>query len=544
MLISRRAVDPVEIRTSAGHKQLFYFGDPHRPLFGIYHPPHVESGTWRGTGVVLCNPLGTDQTRSDRTYRHLAERLARAGFACLRFDFYGTGDSGGDDSAAGLVAAWREDVEHAVRELRERSGASATALVGLRLGGTLALQHAAERGTVDSLVLWSPCVSGAGFVKEVTGLHKVYARIEPQLQGAPPPGRDGEEALGLFLSLQTVRDLSSLDLLSTPRSGAQRILFIDGGQVAGRDALLKRLGEVGPAPELRTHTGHKFLLTVSHRALVPDEILESIVMWLAEAHPKTSALAARDVRSRVEGPADERLRVFGKDHPLFAVHTPANPELGRPSRPTILFSNAGCVNRSGPHRLYVALARRWAALGFDVVRLDLSGIGESPAPPGTTENLTYPPSGMDDLRTAISAFAPNGAIVVGLCSGGDYAFQLGGQGDHIAGAWMCNPRTFCVLDLAAVESGNGTPPNVAVEEVPKALRAMAERGVDALLLVSRLDPGVSYVDAHASLAMKALSSIAGFRRVELEGTDHTFTPVGVQQKVAEILTEHLERLWG
>jgi hypothetical protein len=98
-----------------------------------------------------------------------------------------------------------------------------------------------------------------------------------------------------------------------------------------------------------------------------------------------------------------------------------------------------------------------------------------------------------------------------------------------------------VLDLAAVESASGAPPSTPVDEVPRALRRTAERGVDTLLLVSRKDPGVSYVDAHAAEGMQALASVPGFIRADIEGTDHTFTPVSVQERVSDLLTEHLEK---
>jgi dienelactone hydrolase len=524
-----------------------HFGLPGRPLFGFYHPP--KEGPSRDLAVVLCNPLGTDQTRSERTYRHLAERLSAAGFACLRYDHFGTGDSGGDEATPGLVHSWIEDVGVASDELRARSGVRSIALVGLRLGGTLAFLSAAERGDVDSLVLWNPCISGAAFVNEVTKLHKVYARIEPHLAAAPPPRSDGVEALGCFLPRALVEDLSRLDLLETARPPARRTLVIDGGNLPMQGALVDRLRDLGAAPELQRHPGHKFLITVSHRALVPDDVLAAIVSWLGDARPLTTptgsprppeAAPGLSPRATQLGPLGERPFLFGDEgRPLFGIFTPANPARARADRPPILLANAGCVNRSGPHRTYVKWCRRWADLGFDVLRVDLSGIGDTPAAPGAIENVTYPPSGLDDLTQAIGALGKERVIVAGLCSGGDYAFQLGARDARIVGAWMLNPRTFCVLDLAAVESSEGAPPTTSVEEVPRMLRAMAERGLDTLLVVSRNDPGVAYVDVHAPEAMRALAGVPGFRRVDLDGTDHTFTPVGTQEAVSDFLTEHL-----
>jgi len=530
-------MEPIEIRTASGIKQAIHFGATERPLFGFYHPP--KPGPWRAVGVVLCRPIGTDQTRSDRVYRHLAERLAAAGFACLRFDLFGTGDSGGDERTESLVRAWLDDIALAAAELRARSGARTIALFGLRLGAMLAFVHAAERGDVDALVLWSPWVSGAKFVDEVTKLHKLYLSLDPQMAASFPSRADGEEALGLFLPRRLIEDLSRIDLLRTTRRPARRTLLIDGGNVAGRDALMSHLGELGAEPELRSHMGHKFLITISHGALLPDEVIDSIVGWLRDVYPATSEAPRPECRASGPAPAGERSTRIGAEQPLFGIFTPADPLRARPGRPPILISNAGSVNRVGPHRLHVKMARRWAELGFDVLRIDLSGIGDSPVGPGARENLTYPPDALEGLDKAIRALGSERVIVVGLCSGGDYAFQVGAREPSVAAACMLNPRTFCVLDLAAVDSADDAPPSTPVGEVPRTLRRMADRGVDTLLVVSRNDPGVAYVDAHAGEAMRSLASVPGFRRIDFGSADHTFTPIGAQEGLTEVVVEHL-----
>jgi alpha-beta hydrolase superfamily lysophospholipase len=533
-------VEPLEIRAAAGRKQPIYFGEAGRPLFGFYHPPRGPQ--WRGVGVLMCNPIGTDQTRSDRVYRHLAERLAAAGFAVLRFDLFGTGDSGGDAFPAGVVRSWIDDVRVATDELRRRSGARATALFGLRLGASLAFQYAAESGAVESLVLWNPCVSGKGFVTEVTRLHKMYLRIEPQMASAVASSADGEEALGLFLPRTMVEELSQIDLLQASRKPAARTLVLDGGGSPAAATLAERVRALGGGADLQAHPGHKFLITVSHRSVVPDEPIEAIVAWLSEAHATTGGTAAAEgappLPSSKETPANERAVVFhagGKA--LFGIVTPADAATAKPGRPAIVLTNAGCVNRSGPHRLYTTMARRWAQLGFDVLRVDLSGIGDSPVAQGERENLTYPAGALDELRAATKVLGRERTIIAGLCSGGDYAFQLGAHDPNVVGALLLNPRTFCVLDLAAVESG--VPPATPVEDVPLALAEMTSRGVETMIVVSRNDPGAAYVDAHAGDAMRALTGKPRYHRVDLDGTDHSFTPVTTQKRVSDLLTEHL-----
>src|SRR5262245_59021321 len=103
----------------------FHFGPRERSLFGWYHAP---TGCGRHSAVVLCPPIGDDLSRAHRTFRHLAERLATAGHAVLRFDFHGTGDSSADERVPDRVRTWIEDVGLAVDALRAQSGARAVSL--------------------------------------------------------------------------------------------------------------------------------------------------------------------------------------------------------------------------------------------------------------------------------------------------------------------------------------------------------------------------------------------------------------------------------
>ena len=320
--------------------------------------------------------------------------------------------------------------------------------------------------------------------------------------------------------------------------------MLDGGGAPGCDAFALRLGELGAATEVRRHGGDRFLLTISHRAQLPEDALHAVTSWLDDAFAGGGGASSAPASLRPGGvariaPCGERPVVFGTSRPLFGILTPAEASRRVPGRPPILVTNAGCVNRSGPHRITVRMARQWASLGYDVLRVDLSGIGDSPVAPGASENVTYPPGGLDDLEQAMLALGSERIVLAGLCSGGDYAFQMGGRDRRVVGAWMLNPRTFGVLDLAAVETGDGSPPATPVSQVPRNLRGMAEAGVDALLVVSIADPGTAYVDAHAGDEMRALSGVAGFQRIDIDGADHTFTPVATQRRVSDVLTRHL-----
>lgn len=139
---------------------LLTLGSAARSLFAIHEPAAETRGRLRA--AVICNPWGEEYTYAHRSLRHLALRLTRAGFHVLRFDYYGTGDSGGESSEVDL-AGLESDIGQAVEAAQDVTGNRQIALVGLRLGANLAVRAAAQApGDVESLVLWDPLLRGPG----------------------------------------------------------------------------------------------------------------------------------------------------------------------------------------------------------------------------------------------------------------------------------------------------------------------------------------------------------------------------------------------
>ena len=111
------------------------FDNAGRELFGVHLDP--RPGSARGHAVLLCNPFGQEAIRAHRLYRVLGDRLAAAGFDVLRFDYFGSGDSAGDDADFDLDGAIDDAVAAAALLLR-RSRAQRLSLAGLRLGANIA----------------------------------------------------------------------------------------------------------------------------------------------------------------------------------------------------------------------------------------------------------------------------------------------------------------------------------------------------------------------------------------------------------------------
>jgi hypothetical protein len=128
---------------------------------------------------------------------------------------------------------------------------------------------------------------------------------------------------------------------------------------------------------------------------------------------------------------------------------------GRVSGPTIVFIGVATEPHIGPARLWVELAREWAMLGLRSVRVDLSGIGESPSRPGDPEFVIRLPAGFDDvseIAAAVSAEDASDVVLVGLCSSAyqslDSALEL-----HPRGVIALNPvLTFQPPEMLAAGS--------------------------------------------------------------------------------------------
>lgn len=177
----------------------FWLGPSSRRLYAALHAaPGAAS-----TGVVLVPPLLHELPRSRRFITEVAGELAGLGLPTLRFDFHGTGDSGGSGEDLDL-ASMQRDIEWAVAALRERTQVRRVVLVAWR-GGALALRGWLESGgSADLVLLWEPIVDGAAWVQELVesdareralrpppraGVPRTTDPADGQLMGFPAPPR-------------------------------------------------------------------------------------------------------------------------------------------------------------------------------------------------------------------------------------------------------------------------------------------------------------------------------------------------------------------
>ncbi|MDE2433649.1 MAG: alpha/beta hydrolase [Burkholderiales bacterium] len=206
----------------------FHFGSPERRLFAAFHAPSDLTSQSANQAVLLCPPLGQEAVRLHRFYKVLADRLARAGVPTLRFDYFGTGESMGDDLDSHL-SGWQADIEQAHRELAQRTRAGRITWIGARLGASAALVAAQrEPSALAQLVLWEPILDGSAYLRQLAQDHAhSITRI-----GQPTPvveHRPAGEALGFGLSSLMLDEIAALrpDLLQRVAPTIRTIVLSD-----------------------------------------------------------------------------------------------------------------------------------------------------------------------------------------------------------------------------------------------------------------------------------------------------------------------------
>jgi uncharacterized protein len=202
--------------------QPFFFGTSQEQIFGVYHAP--EARVIRNAGVVLCHPIGHEYLRAHRAFRNLAAALAGQGFHVLRFDYFGSGDSGGRADQM-TVKRCLADLASAIQELKDISGASKVSLVGLRFGATFAALAASTRRDVDRLLLWDPVIDGRAYVEELLVLQRDW--LHDRLGTAKAAGPS--ELIGFALTEAIRAELESTTLAGLPKVGARSVALMLSG---------------------------------------------------------------------------------------------------------------------------------------------------------------------------------------------------------------------------------------------------------------------------------------------------------------------------
>jgi exosortase A-associated hydrolase 2 len=204
------------LQTSQEHAE-FFRNRNNKRLFGIFHRPQQPADP--ELGIVFCHPVSWEKQYSYRAYSQFSRHLANAGYASVRFDSYGFGDSEGDLVEA-TIQSQVEDTLDAVEWFRKSTGCTRYILVGVRLGAAIAALAARQIPNVEGLAMVSPVVNGESYWKEwlrITRLGRMTlgqkfgksSELNAQLEREGAIEIDGE-----LVGHKLVKELRTIDLPS------------------------------------------------------------------------------------------------------------------------------------------------------------------------------------------------------------------------------------------------------------------------------------------------------------------------------------------
>lgn len=265
----------------------FYFPNSNGDkLFGVLHNP---DGPVR-KGLIFCHPYAEEKLWTHRVYVNFAREMALSGYASLRFDYKGHGDSEGkfEDSS---VKSRLSDIESAIIWLKnEMPDILDICLCGLRFGATLALLAAENNPDIQKVVLWEPIVNGEKYLQEVlrsnlATQNAVYKEIRYTRKQLVESLSKGETINyeGYEISYPFYTEASGIDLLSQDyRSGIRKLVVQIARVKKDISKDHKKLLEKMPNVDHRSVVEEPFWKEIKKYYPKADNLYETTKNWLIE----------------------------------------------------------------------------------------------------------------------------------------------------------------------------------------------------------------------------------------------------------------------
>lgn len=404
-----------------------YFGKDAQ-LFGWFHYP--KSAEMRDTAILICQPIALEYMSAYRSMRYMAEAFAKNGYPTLRFDYLGTGDSGGYTEDDRLVEDCVLSIEQAVQTLRELSGCQKICLIGLRLGASFAALYANQH-QVDELILWAPVESGKRYLREIKALQMASAQSSAN--------SDLLEAAGMVYWPNTQSKLKSM-ALTTLQPKAKVVTIIPRDDLAVTTTLLDAWQTLENATvQQLTLPGSQGMLLLAEDTIVPFEAFQLIVDELnTRCLPAANDIniASSESKMSTAGVEYNANYEFQRSHLVaeeFSFYDQSEQWFGVLSQGTasakicLVIVNSGAIHRVGSNRMHVIMSRGYAAMGLPVFRMDIPGLGDSLTSNTELENQEHIEGSEEFLATAIEhlqqRYGFENFIVAGLSSGAFYAYN-------------------------------------------------------------------------------------------------------------------------
>lgn len=548
---------------------------------------HTATGTVSPRpGLVFFPAFGVEDLSTRHSLLCLASRLADAGHPVLRFDLPGTGDALGESGEVSSLEQWIVAGRAAIGTLRNLSGQTQIALLGLRLGGLIASlvaeAEAADCRPAAGLALLAPTLDGRRYLRELRTL---------ALPGTPLT------VAGFPLSDTLCAEIGNISPSRFSKAPTPAIFLGLPGAAGSLETLIEEWQHQiritrEPYDDLSGHIGNPTL------SRAPETLFAALSEWCRHLPdgPSPGQPAIPDAPLLVTPDYREISELFAIENGMAGVWClPANEAA---ETPFVIFCNAGRNPHHGWARSSVSMARQLAARGFASLRFDLPGLGDSLPMQTASGEILYSDTAIPFLRAMIDVIetrhgSTTPLCVVGSCSGAHQAFHEAVDDPRVAGLVMINlqrfvwePGTSLVatmrssgrstqayrqralsattwkrllsgqIDIPAVarpllmrgtramaaqpmrlaRAGLqllGRKTNSPQATIPQKMAGIAQRGTKIVLIFSEEDGGRDEFARHFGETGRRFNMLPNTRLVILPDADHDLTPLAARHRLFE-----------
>lgn len=274
----------------------------------------------------------------------------------------------------------------------------------------------------------------------------------------------------------------------------------------------------------------------------------------------------------------------GKSTPLAGILSEAARDVSRGPLPGVLLLNSGILHRVGACRQNVKIARRLAAEGYNVLRFDFSGIGDSEV---RRDHLSFEQSALVETQEAMSYLGSvsdaQEFVLIGLCSGADMAFETAKADARVVGLALIDPWAYRTpryylhhygprllrlqswknairrnllergredaFPAIADPEAEGLELPTYVREFPpreqatKDLAALMGRGVELCCVFSDGQEDHYNYQGQFADAFPGIGLEGRLHELHVPGSDHIFTDLDHQHVLIDTLTDWVRRCW-
>lgn len=582
----------------------FWIGSERDYCSAVWHPPvgDVDSNI----AVLIVPSLGMEQLRGRYDLRILAERLAAEGIGVIRWDLPGTSNGILSKGAEKLdfLTRFQKRLVEAVGSLKSNAGVADVVVVGRRIG---ALLTAACGGSLSAegivqTILWDPCVSGRGFLRELK--LRESARLPESLRSQDVISTSLFEADGFAFDNDVYNAIYGLRLSECSPPGIVDVL----SPVASTE--LASIAEKWRSERRAANVGLTLLPDSGMDVSVwegPCRCGETITSIVNSIKCSQIPLRGESIQNRVFEkklkntvrfePPNLNIKLVetairgGSNNQLFGIY--ATSVFDVPISQAVLLLGTGAEPCAGRGDSNAKLARTLAANGLPSMRMDFSGIGESALMSNTRDNVAYDAERAIEVAKMAKELRelskPVSIVVIGICTGGYFGIHAAASGS-IDRVIAVNPQLY--WDGTAPSDWSGVQTQVYGERVVSAISdstkwrkllaghysfaslkegaaAVIKRVLESMkpqrfqtkkfgsglprldfrkafdsrtqfdLIFSRDDLGYAHLIAHGPRAMRQLTKSGKVRLHIMDRVDHTFSTVGQRKRLDEKILELL-----